>query len=79
MVFAQAVDVAKPAERGRFDLLFLADSAAGSVNGTAESRGRMGKTVKEKRCNHYLSSQGVERRSPKPEVILGMGWLQLHA
>lgn len=45
-VFAQAVDVAKTAERGKFDLLFLADSAAVSVQGTAESRGRMGKTVK---------------------------------
>src|ERR1700754_4198162 len=45
-VFAQAVDVARIAERGRFDLLFLADSAAVSVHGTAESRGRMGKTVK---------------------------------
>jgi N-acetyl-S-(2-succino)cysteine monooxygenase len=45
-VFAQAMDVAKTAERGKFDLLFLADSAAVSVHGTAESRGRMGKTVK---------------------------------
>ena len=45
-VFAQAMNVAKTAERGKFDLLFLADSAAVSVDGTAESRGRMGKTVK---------------------------------
>ena len=45
-VFAQAMDVAKTAERGKFDLLFLADSAAVSVHGTPESRGRMGKTVK---------------------------------
>jgi N-acetyl-S-(2-succino)cysteine monooxygenase len=45
-VFAQAADVAKTAERGKFDLLFLADSAAVSVHGTAESRGGMGKTVK---------------------------------
>jgi N-acetyl-S-(2-succino)cysteine monooxygenase len=45
-VFAQAMDVAKIAERGKFDLLFLADSAAVSVFGSAESRGRMGKTVK---------------------------------
>jgi FMN-dependent oxidoreductase (nitrilotriacetate monooxygenase family) len=45
-VFAQAMDVAKTAERGKFDLLFLADSAAVSVHSTAESRGRMGKTVK---------------------------------
>jgi N-acetyl-S-(2-succino)cysteine monooxygenase len=44
--FAQAMDVAKTAERGKFDLLFLADSAAVSIHGTAESRGRMGKTVK---------------------------------
>jgi FMN-dependent oxidoreductase (nitrilotriacetate monooxygenase family) len=44
--FAQAMDVAKTAERGKFDLLFLADSAAVSTHGTAESRGRMGKTVK---------------------------------
>jgi len=45
-VFAQALDVAKTAERGKFDLLFLADSAAVSTLGTAESRGRMGKVVK---------------------------------
>jgi FMN-dependent oxidoreductase (nitrilotriacetate monooxygenase family) len=45
-VFAQAVDFARTAERGKFDLLFLADSAAVSVFGTQESRGRMGKTVR---------------------------------
>jgi N-acetyl-S-(2-succino)cysteine monooxygenase len=45
-VFAQAADVARIAERGKFDLRFLADSAAVSVHGTPESRGRMGKTVK---------------------------------
>jgi FMN-dependent oxidoreductase (nitrilotriacetate monooxygenase family) len=45
-VFAQAVHVAREAERGKFDLLFLADTAAVSLAGTDESRGRMGKTVK---------------------------------
>ncbi len=45
-VFAHAVDVARIAERGKFDLLFLADSAAVSVFGTPDSRGRMGKVVK---------------------------------
>jgi FMN-dependent oxidoreductase (nitrilotriacetate monooxygenase family) len=45
-VFAQAVEVARTAERGKFDLLFLADSAAVSVHGSPQSRGRMGKTVK---------------------------------
>jgi len=44
--FAQAVDVARAAERGLFDLLFLADSAAVSVFGDADAKGRMGKTVK---------------------------------
>ncbi len=44
--FAQALDVAKTAERGKFDLLFLADSAAVSTHGAAEVRGRMGKVVK---------------------------------
>ena len=44
--FAQAADVARTAERGLFDLFFLADSAAVSVFGSAESRGRMGKLVK---------------------------------
>jgi len=44
--FAQAADVARTAERGLFDLLFLADSAAVSVFGNPESRGRMGKLVK---------------------------------
>jgi FMN-dependent oxidoreductase (nitrilotriacetate monooxygenase family) len=45
-VFAHARDVARTAERGKFDLLFLADSAAVSVFGAAESHGRMGKVVK---------------------------------
>jgi FMN-dependent oxidoreductase (nitrilotriacetate monooxygenase family) len=45
-VFSHAVDVARTAERGKFDLLFLADSAAVSVFGTPGSRGRMGKVVK---------------------------------
>ena len=45
-VFSQSVDVARTAERGLFDLLFLADSAAVGVFGSQESRGRMGKTVK---------------------------------
>ena len=44
--FAEAADVARTAERGKFDLLFLADSAAVSVFGSADSRGRMGKLVK---------------------------------
>ncbi|WP_428492076.1 LLM class flavin-dependent oxidoreductase [Rhodopila sp.] len=44
--FAQSVAVAQTAERGLFDLLFLADSAAVSTMGSAEARGRMGKTVK---------------------------------
>ena len=46
IVFAQTMDVARTAERGKFDLLFLADSAAVSVFGSPESRGRMGKLVK---------------------------------
>ena len=45
-VFAHAIDFARTAERGKFDLLFLADSAAVSVFGGPESRGRMGKLVK---------------------------------
>ncbi|WP_371135676.1 LLM class flavin-dependent oxidoreductase [Reyranella sp.] len=44
--FADAVEVAQTAERGKFDFLFLADSAAVSLSGTPESRGRMGKVVK---------------------------------
>src|ERR1700694_3076509 len=44
--FAQAVEVAQTAERGKFVLLFLADTAAVSLSGSAESRGRMGKVVK---------------------------------
>ena len=45
-VFGHAMDVARTAERGKFDLMFLADSAAVSVFGGAESHGRMGKVVK---------------------------------
>ena len=44
--FAQAMDVAKTAERGLFDLFFLADSAAVSIFGSPASHGRMGKLVK---------------------------------
>lgn len=44
--FADAVEVAQTAERGKFDFLFLADTAAVSLSGSSESRGRMGKVVK---------------------------------
>jgi FMN-dependent oxidoreductase (nitrilotriacetate monooxygenase family) len=44
--FAEAVQFAQTAERGKFDFLFLADSAAVSLAGTPDSRGRMGKVVK---------------------------------
>src|SRR5258705_8407266 len=44
--FAQAVEVAQAAERGKFDLLFLADSAAVNLSANPEARGRMGKGVK---------------------------------
>src|SRR5215510_8386978 len=44
--FAQAVDVARAAERGKFDLLFLADSSAVSLSGNEDARGRVGKVVK---------------------------------
>jgi len=44
--FAEASAVARTAERGKFDLLFLADSAAVSMFGSPESRARMGKLVK---------------------------------
>ncbi|MFO1086618.1 MAG: LLM class flavin-dependent oxidoreductase [Reyranellaceae bacterium] len=44
--FAQMVETARLAERGKFDLLFLADSAAVSLAGSADARGRMGKVVK---------------------------------
>jgi FMN-dependent oxidoreductase (nitrilotriacetate monooxygenase family) len=45
-VFSHMLDVARIAELGKFDLLFLADSAAVNTSGAAEARGRMGKTVK---------------------------------
>ncbi len=44
--FAEMVETAELAERGKFDLLFLADSAAVNLKGSADSRGRMGKVVK---------------------------------
>ena len=44
--FAEMVETAQLAERGKFDFLFLADSAAVSTSGSADSRGRMGKVVK---------------------------------
>src|SRR5215475_13437429 len=44
--FAEMVETAQLAERGKFDFLFLADSAAVSTSGTPDQRGRMGKVVK---------------------------------
>jgi FMN-dependent oxidoreductase (nitrilotriacetate monooxygenase family) len=44
--FAEMTETAQLAERGRFDLLFLADTAAVNLKGSADSRGRMGKVVK---------------------------------
>jgi len=44
--FAEMVETAALAERGKFDLLFLADTAAVNLKGSADSRGRMGKVVK---------------------------------
>ena len=44
--FAEMVETAQLAERGKFDLLFLADTAAVNLKGSADLRGRMGKVVK---------------------------------
>jgi len=44
--FAEMVETAQLAERGKFDLLFLADSAAVNLSGSVDVRGRMGKVVK---------------------------------
>lgn len=44
--FAEMLETAQLAERGKFDLLFLADSAAVNLVGSADVRGRMGKVVK---------------------------------
>src|SRR5260370_8187846 len=44
--FSDMVEVAQLAERGRFDFLFLADTAAVNLQGNADARGRMGKVVK---------------------------------
>lgn len=44
--FAEMLETAQLAERGRFDLLFLADSAAVNLSDTPDVRGRMGKVVK---------------------------------
>ncbi len=44
--FADMVETAQLAERGKMDFLFLADSAAVDLEGNADARGRMGKVVK---------------------------------
>ncbi len=44
--FTHMVETIRTAERGLFDLFFLADSAALSLLGNREARGRMGKVVK---------------------------------
>ncbi len=44
--FADMVETAALAERGKMDFLFLADSAAVDLEGSPDARGRMGKVVK---------------------------------
>ena len=44
--FSQMLDAARTAERGLFDLFFLADSAAVSLAGSQAQQGRFGKVVK---------------------------------
>src|SRR5260370_15321355 len=44
--FSDMVEVAELAERGKFDFLFLAATAAVNLQGNADARGRMGKVVK---------------------------------
>jgi FMN-dependent oxidoreductase (nitrilotriacetate monooxygenase family) len=44
--FADMVETAQLAERGKMDFLFLADSAAVDLQGNPDARGRMGKVVK---------------------------------
>lgn len=44
--FAEIAEAAQLAERGKFDLFFLADSAAVNLASSPEARGRMGKVVK---------------------------------
>ena len=44
--FADMVETAQLAERGKMDFLFLADSAAVDLEGNPDARGRMGKVVK---------------------------------
>lgn len=43
---ADMVEVARLAERGKLDFLFLADTAAVTLEGSADARSRMGKVVK---------------------------------
>ncbi len=51
------------AERGKFDLLFLADTAAVNLKGSADSRGRMGKVVKFEPMTILLGPGGRSRRT----------------
>ena len=44
--FAESVAVAATTERGKFDLLFLADGASAYLSANPEARGRMGKVVR---------------------------------
>ena len=44
--FAEMLETARLSERGKFDFLFLADTAAVNLKGSPDARGRMGKTVK---------------------------------
>src|SRR5215510_9539120 len=44
--FAEIAEAAQLAERGKFDLFFLADSASVNLSGSADARGRLGKVVK---------------------------------
>jgi len=60
--FSQAMDVARTAERGMFDLLFLADGAAVSVFGSEDAKGRMGKVVKFEPITLLSALAAVTRR-----------------
>ena len=60
--FAHMVETVQTAERGLFDLFFLADSAAMSTMGNHESQGRMGKVVKFEPITVLSALAAVTRR-----------------
>src|SRR6188508_1825107 len=74
--FAEMMETAQLAERGKMDFLFLADSAAVSTAGSPDQRGRMGKVVKFEPMTILSALAALTRQFASLDQISGgrSGW-----